>query len=201
MNSEKPSADLLLVALREGDMSVLDNIYDRYRDDFLRWGTSRFRNARRDDLLDAWQDAVIMFYEQVRDGKLTQLTCEIKTFLFLIASRRLMKTLKKSERIDLVEEFHVNVRIIESINGFEEDEDETKRQILQEAVQALPEQSKQTLTLRYVDGKSVSEIKKLMNYASENVVSATLSRTLKKLKETIQEKTASTSPWKKEIRL
>jgi len=191
----------MLQALAGGDMSVLDHIYDRHRDDFLRWSASKFRNARRDDLLDAWQDAVIMFYEQVRDRKLTKLVCEIRTFLFLIGSRRLMKILKKTERIDFVVEFNVNMGIVESINRLDEqEEDEEKKQLLREGVAALPEQSRQALTLRYVDGKSIAEIKDLMNYGSENVVSATLSRTLKKLKESILEKTVNQSSWKKEIR-
>jgi len=204
MKTEKPSADNLLQSLRQGDLTVLDDIYDKHRNDFLRWGASKFRNAQRDDLLDAWQDAVIMFYEQARDGKLTKLVCELKTFLFLIASRRLMKILKKTERIDLVEEFNVNVGIIESINGWyeneEDDEDADRKQLLKEGVDALPEQSRQALTLRYVYGKSISEIKEIMNYASENVVSVTLSRTLKNLKDNILEKTESKSAWKKEIK-
>jgi RNA polymerase sigma factor (sigma-70 family) len=196
-NEESPEA--LIASLARGDLSILDEIYDRYRNDFLKWGTAHYAAAKRDDLLDAWQDAVIMFYEQVRDGKLKQLTCQLRTFLFLIASRRLAKLLKKTERIELTEEFDVKVSIIESINELDEPEDEEeKKQLLREGVATLPPQSRQALVLRYVEGKSIAEIKQIMNYGSENVVSATLSRTLKKLKDSILEKTASPPVWKKE---
>lgn len=67
MEDNKQSPDLLIRSLVDGDMNVLDQIYDTYRDDFLRWAKSKFPAALRDDLLDAWHDTMIVFYEQVRD--------------------------------------------------------------------------------------------------------------------------------------
>ena len=51
----------------------------------------------------------------------------------------------------------------------------------------MPEQSRRMIMLRYVDGKSIAEIKNEMNYQSENAISVNLSRTLKKLKELIEQ--------------
>ncbi len=201
MEAEKPNHDLLLQSLADGDMAVLDQIYDTYRDDFLRWAKSKFPNAGRDDLLDAWHDTMIMFYEQVRDRKLTHLTCELKSYLFLIGNRRLIKMHKKAEKTDLVDEIDANIQIEESINALEwEEMDDERRTLLSQAVDELPEQSKRILIQRYVEGKSVPAIMEAMGYTSVNAVSVTLSRSLKQLKERIGERMAQQTTWKKEIR-
>lgn len=200
MDINKHSPDLLLRSLAEGDMNVLDTIYDAYRDDFLRWAASKFTGVTRDDLLDAWHDTMIMFYEQVRDRKLTHLTCELKSFLFLIGYRRLIKLHKASSRIDLKEEFDANIHIEESINAIESEAiEETQRTLLTQAVDELPEQSRKILIMRYVEGMSVPDIMKVMGYTSVNAVSVTLSRSLKKLKDTIGEHKQQKAEWKKEI--
>lgn len=182
-------------------MAVLDQIYDTYRDDFLRWSKSRFQSAGRDDLLDAWHDTMIMFYEQVRDRKLTHLTCELKSLLFLIGYRRLIRMHKAAEKTDLIDELNANNQIEESINVLESEEmDEERRTLLIQAVDELPEQSRRILMLRFVEGKSVSDIMETMGYTSVNAVSVTLSRCLKKLKESIGERMVQQTKWKKEIR-
>ena len=189
MEEAKPTPNSLLQSLASGDMSVLDRLYDAHRDDFLRWAGHRFIVKNRDDLLDAWHDTMIMFYEQVRDRKLTHLTCEIKTYLFTIGYRRLLKIFKRNEKIDLVEEFDANNDIDESINVLENEKmQEEHQRILQEAVKELPEKSRQILVMRFMEGKSIPQIMAQMGYESENAVSVTLSRGLKKLKEIITER-------------
>ena len=62
-----------------------------------------------------------------------------------------------------------------------------KQTLLNKKIVELPEQSRRMIMLRYVDGKSIAEIKNEMNYQSENAISVNLSRTLKKLKELIEQ--------------
>ena len=201
MEAEKPNHDLLIQSLSDGDMAVLDQIYDTYRDGFLRWSKSRFQSADLADLLDAWHDTMIMFYEQVRDRKLTHLTCDIKSYLFLIGYRRLIRMHKVAEKIDLADEVNANIQIDESINTLESEEmDNERRTLLIQAVDELPEQSRRILMLRFVEGKSVSDIMETMGYTSVNAVSVTLSKCLKKLKDSIGERMVQQRTWKKEIR-
>jgi len=196
MEKEHQTANALILSLSQGNMSVLDNLYDDYRDDFFRWAGQRFQVKDRDDLIDAWHDTMIMFYEQVRDKKLTHLTCEVKTYLFTIGYRRLLKMHDKSKRTDLVDTFDANINIDQSTNVYESEEvNEQQQTILKNAVKELPEKSRQILMMRFMDGKSVPEIMQVLGYASENAVSVTLSRGLKKLKEIISERMASEKEW------
>lgn len=192
----KTAANTLLHSLSTGNMSVLDQLYDDHRDDFIRWAGQRFHIQNRDDLIDAWHDTMIMFYENVRDKKLTHLTCEVKTYLFTIGYRRLLRMHDKLKRTDLVEEFDANINIDESINVYEDEEvTEQQQTILKDAVKELPEKSRQILVMRFMDGKSVPEIMKALGYTSENAVSVTLSRGLKKLKEIISERMDAEQIW------
>ena len=192
MKYNLPSRESILQSLAGGDMHVLDQLYDTYRDEFIAWARQKVSTRNRDDLIDAWHDTMIMFYEQVRDGKLKVLTCEVKTFLFLIGYRRLLRAHEKSAKIDLVEEVDANMGMAESINvSFEEDSVGDKETLLKEAIAQLPEQSRQILVQRFIEGKSVSQIMESMGYTSTNAVSVTLSRTLKRLKDIISERKAS----------
>ncbi|MGB4850354.1 MAG: sigma-70 family RNA polymerase sigma factor [Saprospiraceae bacterium] len=192
----RTTADTLLHSLSGGNMAVLDQLYDDYRDDFIRWAGQRFHIQNRDDLIDAWHDTMIMFYENVRDKKLTHLTCEVKTYLFTIGYRRLLKMHDKLKQTDLVDGFDANMNIDESINVYEYEEvTEQQQTILKDAVKELPEKSRQILVMRFMDGKSVPEIMKALGYTSENAVSVTLSRGLKKLKEIISERMDAEKAW------
>lgn len=189
MEEVKTSANSLLQSLAAGDMSVLDHLYDAHRDDFLRWAGHRFVVKNRDDLLDAWHDTMIMFYEQVRDKKLTNLTCEIKTFLFLIGQRRLLKMFARSGKLELIDEFDANMNMDESINVLEEEETkEEQMRVLTDAVNQLPGKTRDILIKRFREGKNIPQIMNEMGYESENAVSVTLSRGLKRLKELVTQR-------------
>ncbi len=96
---------------------------------------------------------------------------------------------KKMERIDLVDEFDANINIDQSINVLENEEMiEEKHNTLKAAINELPEKSRQILILRFMEGKTIPQIMQEMGYTSENAVSVTLSRGLKKLKELITER-------------
>ena len=78
--------------------------------------------------------------------------------------------------------------------------DDERRTLLIQAVDELPEQSRRILMQRFVEGKSIPDIMETMGYTSVNAVSVTLSRSLKKLKDSIGERMVQQRTWKKEIR-
>lgn len=189
MEIARSVTDSYIQSLALGNMKALDELYIRFRDDFMNWAGQRFHVKNREDLIDAWHDTMIMFYEQVRDKKLTHLTCEIKTYLFTIGYRRLIKMHKRNEKFDLVDEIDANINIDESINVLELEEiHEQNEKILLAAIEEIPDKTRQILMLRYMGRKSIPEIMAAMKYESENSVSVTLSRGLKQLKKLITER-------------
>jgi RNA polymerase sigma-70 factor (ECF subfamily) len=172
-------------------LEVFDQIYDDYKADFIRSASRKFPAVPTEDLIDAWQDTVISFYEQVQSAKLRILSCSIRTFLFLLGYRYIIKYkrhyLKETSTDVQSEEFMAEVSMVEAQWN---DPWEDEKEIMIKAVSELPPQSRKMLMLRYQDGKSIDEIKDEMQYSSTNAVSVTLSRNLKKLKEIIESKLA-----------
>ncbi|MBK7467754.1 MAG: sigma-70 family RNA polymerase sigma factor [Saprospiraceae bacterium] len=178
----------LFQALKDGNMEAFDQLYSLYRYDFIKTAKYRFNSNREDDIVDAWQDAVISFYDQIKSGKLQSLSCTIKSFLYLIGFRILIKTYNynsKHEPFDSFASENENLKYAYDMELLPELDE--KQTLLNKKIVELPEQSRRMIMLRYVDGKSIAEIKNEMNYQSENAISVNLSRTLKKLKELIEQ--------------
>jgi len=100
-NLQKPEllADrALLRSLSEGRPEVLDDLYYRYRDGFLRWAGRRF-STTPNDLEDAWQDAVIALYERAISPKPFELRCSLRTYLYAIGGKRLLQNHRKMQRL------------------------------------------------------------------------------------------------------
>lgn len=171
--------------IRDGQNQMLTSIYDFYRADFLRWGSQRF-NTNREDIEDAWQDALIAFYEQVLSGKLCELHCTLRTYLFAIGYKRLLKNHRKMKRLIWRDEIDDAIQKNREIVHFQWDDplQEEKEQLVA-AINDLSAQCQELLLRKYYEEKSIHEIMQELNYNTANTVSASLSRCLKKLKELI----------------
>lgn len=176
----------IIQALKANEMEAFDQIYKIYRNDFIQSAVYKFKMVPREDITDAWQDTVISFYEQIRSGRLTSLSCSIRSFLFLIGYRYIIKFKRDHIKEISVDGFEDNG--VKEISIIELDWDKPmfdEKKIMLEVVQQLPEQSRRILKLRYLEGLSIDEIKEAMGYTSSNAVSVSLSRSLSKLRELI----------------
>ncbi|MBK6363903.1 MAG: hypothetical protein IPF52_10555 [Saprospiraceae bacterium] len=68
--STKDSTEEIIRKIRNGNSGDLDYIYSTYRKEFLTWGKKNFREADFDMMIDAWQNAVVAFYQQIMSNKL-----------------------------------------------------------------------------------------------------------------------------------
>ena len=184
---EDLDGNTIISLISQGNMEVLDQVYTTYKPAYLNWARQRFPSTNQQDIVDSWHDSIIAFYEQVISKKLISLTCEIKTYLFTIGYRSLLKKHKKIQKIFDDEE--IDKKLIDaSLNLFFEEEDPLKEQkeMLLKEINQLPTQSQQILMLRFIEGKSLKDISEIVNYNSLNVLSATISRSVKLLKTKIQ---------------
>lgn len=183
----------ILDALHAGKMEAFDQVYTMYRSDFLNSASYKFRMIPQEDLVDAWQDTVISFYEQIRSGKIHSLSCSLRGFLFLLGYRYIIKYkrhyLKETSTNQFIEDADSQVTDIE-LDWEKPLADEKKK--LNELIDILPEQTRKMLVLRYIEEKSIEEIKQELGYASSNAVSVSLSRGLVKLRELFMNKSGKT---------
>jgi RNA polymerase sigma factor (sigma-70 family) len=185
---DKLDGNTLIRSLQEGDSGVLDQLYDRYRGEFITWCSRHFKGLDREDFIDAWQETVIAFYDQVISFRLTVLTCEVKTYLFIIGRRYVIKQMEKAKRTVHVDPLEETFSLVADTVTFDwEDPDSEKKEMVGRAMKQLSEQCKSALMMRFAEGLSVPEIMQKSGYPNLNTVSATLSRCLRKLKEMIQD--------------
>ncbi len=172
--------------IREGDESVLKEIYHLHRKEFLAWAVRGY-HVGREDAADIFQDAVIIFYKNVLSGKLEQLSASLKTYLFAIGKNRLLKFGEKRKRTVLEEE---------APSGWAEKLEDPlqygielshRQQFIQDALLQLTEACRKILTLFYYYRFSMESIKERMGFSSEEGARTAKHRCLKKLAAIIRE--------------
>lgn len=162
---------------------MLESLYDLHREAFFRWAGSRF-DCNYAALQDAWQDAVIVFYDQVKSGRLKSLQCSVKTYLFAVGFRVLSASGRKQKKWIKLDE--IDGLLEAQVMTFEWDDPWLEeREILLATLQELSPQCQQLLTQRYYAEKTLPELQAEFGYNSLDTLNVSLSRCLKKLKQMI----------------
>lgn len=191
-NDFPKGSDTFLDTLRTGAPDAFEQLYVNHREDFFSWAGRRFE-AGRQDMEDAWQDAVVALYQQVCEERLTHLSCSIRTWLFATGFRRLLNNHRKLKRIywrDTIDDALIK-GLAEDVAENAENSERSKR--LLDAMNILSPQCREMLVERYYHEQSIESIKTTWQFNNANTTSASLSRCLKKLKQLLRESLGTTS--------
>ena len=166
----------ILASIREGNEEPLRALYRTHREAFFNWASQYFQ-ADEEDIADAFQDAVIIFYRNVVQEKITALDSSVKTYLFGIGKNLLMNVHKKNKRIVPLE---VDDQAVDRLDLriFNKIETTNRKQIIAEALGKLGENCKAIISLFYFRRFSHEAIANHFKYKSEGVSRTTLRRCL-----------------------
>ncbi|MDW7695045.1 sigma-70 family RNA polymerase sigma factor [Flammeovirgaceae bacterium SG7u.111] len=186
MNSASSKDQELLLKLQGGDESVLVWLYTKNKKDFLGWAY-KYYQLREDEAEDVFQDAIISFNDNVRLGKLTELSSSLKTYIFAIAKNLVLKHLHKSKRIDLHEDgttyaFDTSDSIEKEIVSSE------KVEMIRGILQQIKDPCHSILKMFYYKKYPMEVIARELNYKNENVVKSQKLRCVNELKKLIKQK-------------
>ncbi|NER18693.1 RNA polymerase sigma factor [Spongiivirga citrea] len=175
----------LFSALKNGSELAFKKVYEDNREKFILY--AKRYELTDDEVIDIYQDAYIVFHENIVSGKIKQFTSTISTYLFSIGKFMIMDKMRKNNKTIRSEKVMNVVKEEVDINDFEIDATApTERQLLlKKFFSALGEQCQKILTLFYYRGLTIDEIMEVGNYASKNVVKSQKSRCLKSLKDKI----------------
>lgn len=152
-------------------------VYDVYRADFIRFA-ARYPVAA-DDVLDVYQDAIIVLCEHARLGRLHGLRSSVKTYLFGVGKYMLLNQLKKHGTHSLPDD-----RIPEIPDDvYDETLHHERVTALRRGLEQLGEQCRKILRLFYYEGKSLDEIQAELGYTNKDVLKSQKSRCLKQLRD------------------
>lgn len=183
---QEKKIDFTLEELRKGSDKVLKRVYEENRGKFINW--ARRYHLSEEENIDIYQDAYVIFYDNVMSGKVESFTSSISTYLFGIGKYLIFDQMKKNKR-KVSSEFDLAIvgEEDEVVSTLEiENEGLTQEQeLLQKYFGTLGKQCQELLTLFYYRGFTINEIMEHAEYNSENVVKSTKSRCMKTLRERI----------------
>lgn len=171
----------LLEALRNGSEKAFESVYRKHRAVFLNFG--RKYGLNDPDLLDIYQEAYIVFYQNVVSGKLQELKSSIGTYILAIGKNKIREHLRRTGRLVHAETILDNQTEEESVFDGEEEMPTERQRILAHQFALLGKKCQEVLKWFYYQGYDIATIRKKGNYSSDNVVKSHKSRCLKTLKE------------------
>ncbi|MFK7813490.1 MAG: RNA polymerase sigma factor [Maribacter sp.] len=180
--------DITLEELKQGSDKALRRVYEENRDKFLNW--ARRYHLSEEENIDIYQDAYIIFHDNIMNGKVESFTSSISTYLFGIGKYLIFDQMKKNKK-KVSSEFDLAIvgAEDEAVSSLELEEKEltTEQKLLQRHFGTLGKQCQELLTLFYYRGYTIQEIMQHANYNTENVVKSAKSRCMKTLRERIAE--------------
>lgn len=184
---EKQSEEELFKLLINGSETAFKEVYESNRELFLNF--ARKYGLGNDDILDVYQDAYIVFYENIRNGKLIEMKSTVATYLISIGKYKILERLRKNnKKVDSSKMLNVVKDVDHELENFDiiHEELSPEQKLLQKYFEELGEKCKTILTMFYYKKYNIKKIMVEGGYNSENVVKSQKSRCLKSLKESIK---------------
>ena len=153
--------DQIIARIKSGSQSELGWVYERYRAEFLHWVSREF-HCSEDDCKDIYQLTILIFYDNVRSGKLEHLVSSIKTYLFGIGKNVARESMRKVRRNTPINK---EAWLIEFFaDEPEEKMDDNLFEIAEKVLGNLGQPCQRLVELFYYERKSMDEISVQLNY-------------------------------------
>lgn len=161
LRSESKTDPVVIEKIRNGDKAQLETIYKTHKIEFVNWITSQY-NCSEEDAKDIYQFAIITFYENIRNEKLSELNSSVKTYLFAIGKHKALEQKKAAVKYRYIQE-NQEPRMPD-IGKWDDELYEESLQLVERCLNKLGEPCKSLLELYYFHGLSMEEIADKMNY-------------------------------------
>jgi RNA polymerase sigma factor (sigma-70 family) len=156
MNQEE-----IIQKIRAGGQTELGMIYEEFRGEFLQWISKEY-HCSSDDSKDIYQLTILIFHDNIKQGKLEHLVSSVKTYLFGIGKNIAKENLRKEKRfVPMSQEKWLKENLIdEPSNAIEESSFARAKSDLVK----LGQPCQRLVELFYYEKKSMPEITLALNY-------------------------------------
>lgn len=176
----------LRINLQKGSEEGVVALYTQYRREFFDWAGLHYKLGP-DTCADVFQDAVISLFIQAKGGRLNQLNCSIKTYLFAIGKNMALKHLHKKKKQEQPQ-FEAIAALADETYESTQEPMEQREQVVAQVLGKLGEPCKSILRLFYFNALSMAEIARELRYKNENVVKSQKLRCLNEVKRQVKER-------------
>jgi RNA polymerase sigma-70 factor (ECF subfamily) len=151
----------VLEAIRNGNQRQLGRVYELYREEFLRWVLREY-TTDPDDGKDIYQVSILALAENIRSGRLAQLTSSLKTYLFAIGKNLALDMARKKKNFIGLDAYE-QLRTIAG-EGDSSADDEAMLEAVRHAMERLGQPCRQLIESYYYGRRSMEEIAQEMLY-------------------------------------
>jgi len=174
----------IIELIKSGDTTVLSRIYEDHREEFFLWLTKYF-NCTSDEAKDVYQNAILVFYENIISGKLNEMTSTVKTYLFAVGKYKMMEHKKQSYKFagdEKIPNLTKEEASLEELNQKEED-----LLMVEKCLHLLGDPCRRILELYYYQRMSMAEITSNLDYKNVDTTKNLKYKCIKRLKKLFEE--------------
>ncbi|MBK9255290.1 MAG: sigma-70 family RNA polymerase sigma factor [Saprospiraceae bacterium] len=175
--------------IKTDENSALTEIYLLYRDECISWLQIEF-TLDIQDASDVFQLSVVILYDNVITGKLTELSTDVKKYLYGIARNKSLELYREKKRLNIQDSNLLMNRYVQ----MENDSDIHEKEILENQISKMinclhimGDPCRSVLQLFYFNNMSMEEISYLMGYKNADTVKNQKYKCLKRLQKTFSE--------------
>ena len=166
----------VLERISRGDEKALEFLYKKY----YRMMTSIIikNNGTEEEAKDVFQDALIVFWQNVTSGKLV-LTSKISTYIYSVCLNLWRKELDRKSRLSHEEKDEAE---------YMDDEQKERAKIIHQCIGSMDETCRKLLTFYYFDDMSMQDITDKLGFANTDTTKTRKYKCKKKLDSLIKAK-------------
>ncbi len=181
MTSNQYTPKETLQLIKSGNEEIIAKMYKKYRGEFLLWIKNKYQ-CTDEEALDAYQESMLVFYNNIKKGKLKKFTSSIKTYLFAIGRNVVLYNRRKFQREQSdITDIEVG-KIADSESAQINLQVSDNQKILIDTLNEMTNTCKSLILLYYTHNLPFKEIAKKLGYKSETVARMQKMRCMKKMK-------------------
>ena len=168
----------IISGIRQGRKEVLEEVYKQNRLPFIEW-LSKTQQIPIDEATEIYQQTIVVFYENIMNGKLIELKSNIKTYLFAIGKNKVSEYRRKRAKKTTIADYHVYK---DEDNIEEKDKQEKMIELSKKCLELIGDPCRKLLELYYYHKRSMSQIANELGYKNENSTKNQKYKCLEKLR-------------------
>jgi RNA polymerase sigma factor (sigma-70 family) len=165
-----------LTELKSNPDKTLAQIYDLHAKEGVMWAMKQY-GLDTESACELVQTAIVILYDNVVSGKLTDISSNIKTYLFSIIKHKIIQEFRRSNKFTIIDaNMAIEDHVSESEDVFVENLQKARESLLK-----LGDPCKTMLELFYFEGKSIEEVTQILDYKNSDTTKNLKYKCIKRL--------------------
>lgn len=174
--------NLIITKVKSGDTQFLNSLYKENRETFIAWIMQRYQ-MNEEDAIDLFQKAYTQFYFNVKNEKLTELTCSVKTYLISVGRNLARERFRELQNSHTTYQETIQPEVAIDNSLLDAETHVHQRELVRKILNKIGDPCKTLMELIFIKGYSADAVVDEMGYSDERVVRKRKSLCLKQMRE------------------